>query len=183
LAKITRTQRRLVASSIAFILTAAMMMPTTTDARGGGGGSFGGHGGGGSFGGHGGGKHFGLPGTVRTIGPSVAGPATVRRSSFATSARAASPPHMSFSHRNASFSHARRIGSHVFTLGADGIWVDNFVYTPTILVAQQPVLVQQQLPVHSRAAAVKTPSAEQAGIIVVRGDTKSYVTFPSPKRG
>jgi hypothetical protein len=176
MATITRTRQRLVASSIALLLMAAMMMPTTTDARGGGGGSFGGHGGG-----HGGGAHFGLPGTVRTVGPSIPGPATVRRS-FASSPRHAASLHRSFSHRHGSFSRSSRIGSHFFTLGADGIWVDNFVYTPAILVAQQPVLTQQQ-PAQRSSPLVKTPSAARAGIILVRGDTKSYVTFPSPKRG
>jgi hypothetical protein len=172
LAKITRRQHWLVASSVAFILTAAMMMPTTTDARGGGG----------SFGGHGGGAHFGLSGTVRTTGPSVAGPATVRRT-FASSPRHFVSSRMSFSHRKASFGHAHRVGSHFFTLGADGVWGDSFVYAPTVLVAQQPLLIQQQRPIHRRAAAVITPNTAQAGIVVVRGDTKSYVTFPNPKDG
>jgi hypothetical protein len=170
MATITRTQQRLVASSIALLLMAAMMMPTTTDARGGG-----------SFGGDDGGALFGLPGTVHTTGPSIPGPATVRRS-FASSSRHTVSTHKSFSHRNGSFNRPRRIGSHFFTLGADGIWVDTFVYTPTIRVAQQPVLIQPQR-AHRSAPVVKTPSAAQAGIILVRGDTKSYVTFPSAKRG
>jgi hypothetical protein len=167
MAAIARTQRRLVASSIALLLMAAVMIPATTDARGGGGG-FGGHGGG-----HGGGAHVWLPGTVRIIGPS-SGPATVWRS-VASSQRV-------FSRRNASFHRSSRIGSHFFTLGADGIWIDRFVYTPTIRVAQQSVPMQQQ-PVHRRSPVVKTPGAPRSGIIVVRGDTKSYVTFPSAERG
>jgi hypothetical protein len=170
MAKITGT--RLVVSSVALMLIATMMMPTTTDARGGGGGG---------FGGHGGGFHFGLPGTVRTTGPSVAGPATVRRS-FASSPRSVASSSRSFSHRNGSFRRASRIGSHFFTLGADGVWVDNFVYAPTVLVAQQPMLLQQQS-LRRRAPAVKAPGATRAGIVLVRGDSKSYVTFPNSRRG
>jgi hypothetical protein len=171
LAKITRTQRRFIVS-IALAVTAAMMLPTTTDARGGGGGS---------FGGHGGGAHIGHRGTVRATGPSIRGPVAVRRSSFAASAHAASS-RMSFAHRNASFGHSRATRSHFFTLGADGVWVDNFVYTPNILVVQQPATAQPQQSLR-HASVVRTPSAARAGVLVVRGDTKSYVTFPGTKRG
>ncbi|HEX3973352.1 MAG TPA: hypothetical protein VHX19_18620 [Stellaceae bacterium] len=167
MAKITRT--RLVVSSVALMLM-AMMMPTATDAHGGGG-----------FGGRGGGVHVGHPGTVRSTGPSIPGPATVRRS-FASSPHSVASSSLSFSHRRGSFSHTSRSGSHFFTLGADGVWVDNFVYAPTLLVAQQPMVLQQSA-MHRRAPAVKTPSAARAGIILVRGDSKSYVTFPSSRRG
>jgi hypothetical protein len=161
MAKITRT--RLIVSSVALLLMATtMMIPVTTDARGTGG-----------FGGHGGGFHFG-----RTTHPNP-GPITVRRS-FASSPRHVASS-MSFAHRNESVRHSRRIGSHFFTLGADGIWVDNFVYAPTTPVTQQPMPLQQS--VMHRAPAVKTPSAARAGIILVRGDSKSYVTFPFPRRG
>lgn len=172
----TGTQRRrLVASSIAIILAVAAMTPVTTDARGGGGGSFGGHGGTVS-GGH---AHFGGAGAFQNTGPAIPGPATVRR--FPFSSRHAVSSHMSFS-RHVALHHTHAIGSHFATLGYDGIWLDNYVYAPTVVVAQQPALVVQQ-PARSRAPKVITPSAAQQGIIVVRGDSKSYVTFPSSKRG
>lgn len=151
------------------------MAPATTDARGGGG-SFGGHGGTIS-GGH---AHFGGAGTVQNMGPPIPGPATVRR--FPFSSRHAVSSHMSFSHHVTAFRHAHTIGSHFATLGYDGIWLDNYVFAPTVVVAQQPALVMQQ-PARRRAPVVITPSAAQQGIIVVRGDSKSYVTFPSSKRG
>jgi hypothetical protein len=89
---------------------------------------------------------------------------------------------MSFAHRNASLGHSRAVGSHFYTLGADGVWVDNFVYTPSLLVMQQPATAQRQQSLR-HASVVRTPSAARAGILIVRGDTKSYVTFPSTKRG
>jgi hypothetical protein len=150
------------------MLAAAVMMPTTTDARGGGGGSFGGHGG----------AHFGLPGTVRTTGPSIACPATVRRS-FGSSSRHVASSNNSFSHRNGSFNRSRRIESHFVTLGADGIWANNFVYTPTMLVMQpSPIMPRQTLRRH--ASVIRTPGPAHAGILVVRGDSKSYVTSLLP---
>jgi hypothetical protein len=169
LATITGThRRRLVASSIAIILAAAMMTPATTDARGGGGGSSAGHGG--MHGGHG---HFGAPHSLQGTGRrSMSGLAIARAFPFS------SHPHMSFSHRFA-LHHSHAIGSHVATLGYDGIWLDNYAYAPTVVVAQ-PIL---QSPAHVRAPSVKTPSAARQGIVVVRGDTKTYVTFPSAKPG
>ena len=150
------------------------MVPATTDARGGGGG-FGGHGGTIS-GGH---AHFGGAGTVQTTGPAIPGPATVRV--FPFSSRHVASSHMSFSHRIA-LHHTRTIGSHFATLGYDGIWLDNYVYAPTVVVAQQPAFVLQQ-PARNRAPVVRTLSAAREGIIVVRGDSKSYVTFPNAKGG
>jgi hypothetical protein len=88
---------------------------------------------------------------------------------------------MSFSHRLA-LHHSHAIGSHFFTLGYDGIWLDNYAFSPTILI-QQPAITLQ-LPAQShRASAVRTPDAAQQGILVVRGSTKSYVIFPSARPG
>jgi hypothetical protein len=179
LATITGThRRRLVASSIAIILAAAMMTPATTDARGGGGGSSGGHGGGHSGAMGGGHAHFGGAGTVQNTGPAIPGPATVNRFPFA--AHHSVSPHMSVSHALA-LHHSRAIGSHVATLGYDGIWLDNYAYAPTVVVTQPIIMLQS--PAQAHASAVKTPSAAQQGIVVVRGDTKTYVTFPSAKPG
>jgi hypothetical protein len=89
---------------------------------------------------------------------------------------------MSHAHRNGSFNRSRRIGSHFFTLGGDGVWVDNFVYTPTMLVMQPSALTPQQTLRH-HASVIRTPGPAHAGILVVRGDNASYVTFPTAKRG
>lgn len=174
----TGTQRRrLVASSIAIILAAATLTPATTDARGGGG--FGGHGGTMS-GGH---AHFGAAGAFQNTGPAIPGPATVRR--FPFSSRHAVSSHMSFSHssHHIALHHTHAIGSHFATLGYDGIWLDNYVFAPTVVIAQQAGAAPPQQAAHSRAPAVRTPSASEQGVILVRGDSKSYVTFPSSKRG
>lgn len=167
-------RRRLVATSIAIILAAAMMTPATTDARGGGG--FGGHGGGHGGAAHGGHAHFGLPHSLQGTGHRSMSGLGIARAFPSSSHR-----HMPFPHRFA-FNHAHAIGSHFFTLGYDGIWLDNYVYAPTVVVPQQPFVVVQA-PARSRAPSVITPSAAQEGIIVVRGDTKNYVTFPGAKRG
>jgi hypothetical protein len=82
-----------------------------------------------------------------------------------------------FSHRQTAFRHSRVIGAPFFTLGVGGVWIDNSRRTPMVVVTHPPVILQQQ-PVPSPAA-VKTPSAAEQGIIVVRGDNKSYVTFPT----
>ena len=74
------------------------------------------------------------------------------------------------------------IGSHFLTLGADGVWLDNFVYAPTVLIASRPV-VGHQTARQRRLATVKTPGTKRPGIILVRGDSKSYVVFPSRNRG
>jgi hypothetical protein len=165
------------------------LSPAATDARGGGG--FGGHGGsiggghGGTIGGGHGGTiggghaHFGGAGTVQNMGPPIPGPATVRI--FPFSSRHAVSPHMSVS-RHIALHHTHAIGSHFATLGYDGIWLDNYVYAPTVVVEQQPAAVLEQ-PARIHAPKVITPSAAQQGIIVVRGDSKSYVTFPSSKPG
>ncbi|HWE72402.1 MAG TPA: hypothetical protein VG328_04525 [Stellaceae bacterium] len=168
MAMITRT--RLIVSSVALILMTTTMLPTTTDARGGGG-----------FGGHGGGFRVGRPGTVHTTGPSIPGPATVRRS-FASSPNPVASSSTPFSQRNGSFRRSRRIGSHFLTLGTDGVWVDNFGYAPTVLIAEQPMPVQQQS-VHRHTPVARTPSATQEGVIVVRGNSKSYVTFSAAQSG
>jgi hypothetical protein len=166
LAKITRTQqRRLVASSIAFILTAALMTPSTTDARGNGD----------SRGHAGGARNLGMLGfTQSRTSPSPGISVVLRGSSF--SARHA------FSLRHVAFRHSRALGSHFFTLGADGVWVDNFADTPAVVVTQQPVIMLQQ-PAAGPPASVKMPSAAQQGILVVRGDSKSYMTFPNVEPG
>ena len=174
MAKITRTQRRrLVVSSIAFILTAAIMMPTPTVARGGGGGGGGGHGGG-----HGGMRHTGVLGSH----PRHSQPR------FFLALR--SFPRSAFSRRHVPFGHSQTIGSPFFPFGfgtgiwpfgsgTGDMWTDNAA-APTIVVLQQPAITQES----SRpAAVVRTPDAEQAGILLVRGDSKAYVTFPSGKPG
>jgi hypothetical protein len=101
---------------------------------------------------------------------------------FAFSPRHAGAHPLPFAHRDFAFNRSRRVASHFFTLGADGAWVDNFVYAPTLLVAQQPMVLQQSA-MHRRAPVVRTPDAARAGIVLVRGDSKSYVTFPSSRRG
>jgi hypothetical protein len=163
LAKISRSQqRRLVATSIAFVLTAAIMMPTTTDA----------HGGGGGGGGHGV-RNINILGFPRshTI-PRSAGLVAVRRI----------PPHHVFPQRRVAFRHSHVVGSRFFTLGADGIWIDSVESGPTIVVTQQPAITAEPTATH-RAAAVRTPDAQQDGILVVRGNSKAYVTFSAAKSG
>lgn len=176
---ITRMQwRPLLASSFAIILAAAMMVPATTDARGGG-----------SFGGRSGAMtsrvaRFGAAGTIQNNGPAIAGPATVRRFPF-SSGRSVSPKLLSsnmFFARRFALHRSRAIGSHVLTLGSDGIWLDSYVYAPTVLVAQQPVVAEQQ-PTRDRAPSVKAPSMAGQGVILVRGDSKTFITFPSGKPG
>ena len=161
MAKITRTQqRRLVASSIAFFLAAAIMMPSSTDARGGGHGS--------------GGHHIGNPGfghrhVIISSHPGF----FVALRSF---------PHHVFSHRRLALHHSHTIGSHFFTLGPDSFGVDNFAPPPAVVVTEGPAITQE--PVAPRhLAVVRTPDAEQSGILLVRGNSKAYVTFPSEKPG
>jgi hypothetical protein len=165
LAKITRTQqRRLVASSIAFILAAAMMMPTTTDARGGGRGGHGGHGGG----------HAGniLGFNHHHSSPPVGFPFAVARVPFSS--------RHTFAHGRLAHSHA--IGSQFWTLGTDGTWIESFESSPPIVVMQEPSLAQEPA-LRPSTALVRTPGPEQDGILVVRGTSRAYVTFPSGKPG
>ncbi|HEY1506346.1 MAG TPA: hypothetical protein VGF92_18725 [Stellaceae bacterium] len=162
MAKIMQTRRRgFIASSIAFVLMATMMMPATTHARGGGGG---GHGGVGT-------RNIGVLGLAQPRFTPSPGISVVRRFAF-------SPRH-AFPRRQFAFHHSHAIGSHFFALGADGAWVDTFTYSPTIVIAQQSPIAQEQ-PGPRHAAVVRTPGAAQQGIIVVRGDSKSYVTFGKP---
>ena len=169
MAKITRTQqRRLVATSIAFILTAAMMMPTATDARGSG------HGGG-----HGGGhgvRHIGILGfPPRHVSPAQPGFSVARRTfrhhgnGFTNGFGSGFGPNFGF-------------GSGFYTLGADGMWIDGSGSTPSIVVTQPPTIVLGP-PAPSHTAVVRTPGAEQEGILVVRGTSKAYVTFPNATSG
>ncbi len=131
-----------------------LAMPTTTDARGGGGAALGGSGG----------AAFGF----------AAGPVGAR-SSLVMSHR------QNFARRPTAFRRRHAIGSHFLTLGADGVWLDNFVYAPTVLAASFPAV--EHRPAQSRRiVTVKTPSTPRSGIILVRGDSKSYVVFPSRTR-
>ena len=160
MAKITRTQqRRLVASSIAFILTAAIMMPTATDARGSGGGR------------SSGGLHVGVQSfTHRHVLTSTPRFPVLQQVL----------PRHAFSHRRVAFRHGIR--SHFFTLGPDSFWVDTFASSPTLVVTQEPAITQK--PMASRhLAVVRTPDAPQDGILLVRGNSKAYVTFPGAKPG
>jgi len=159
-----------IAWSFAFILTAGMAMPTTSAARGGG------HDGGHGFG-FGGGAHR-APVTAFANRPVMAGP-VVARVSFPKSHFAAHSNFRFVSQRqNFSVRSGRQhaIGSHFFTLGYDGIWLDNFVYAPTVLV-EQPQARPAPLAQSDPFVAVKTPSESHPGIILVRGNTKSYVVF------
>jgi hypothetical protein len=157
LAKITRTQqRRLVASSIAFFLAGAIVMPSTGDARG--------HSGGSGF-------HVGVLG-FHHIHPLTSTPG------FAV-LHGLPPRHVSSSRRLA-FHHSRRTRSNA--LGPDSFWVDNSATTPPFVVAEEPGITQHPAaPRH--LAVVRTPDPEQQGIIVVRGPSKAYVTFPGAKPG
>ena len=161
MAKITRTQqRRLVASSLAFILTAAMMMmmPTTTDARGGG---------------HGGHAISILGSPRHHINPRVGFPFAVARVPFSS--------HHAFSQRRVASRRTRASGTDFVGFAANDVWFDNGGAAPTILFTQNPPITQEIAA--PRMAAVKTPDAEQEGVLVVRGDSKAYVTFPSGKPG
>ncbi len=150
-----------------------MMTPATTDARGGGGGGHGGAMGGGH-------AHSGGAGAFQNTGPAVPGPATVHRFPFAAHHSVSPQQHMSFAHPLA-LHHSRAIGSHVATLGYGGIWLDNYAYAPTVIVAQPIITLQSSA--STRASSVRTPSTAEQGILVVRGDTKTYVTFASAKPG
>ena len=151
-----------------------LAMPTATDARGGGGAAFGGRGGGGAAFGFAQGAHS-APFMSFPSRPVAAGPVGVR-SSFFMSHR------QNFARGSTAVHRRRAIGSHFVTLGADGVWLDNFVYAPTILVASRPVIGHG--PAQSRRlVTVKRPGAPRSGIILVRGDSKSYVIFPSRNRG
>ena len=163
MAKITRTQqRRLAASSFAFIMTAAMMMmPTTTDARGGGHGSGGFHT-----------RSVNILGFTNLHATPAAGFVAVRRT-----------PRRVFTQHRFAFRRSRGIASHFVNVGADGLWVDSFEPAPTIIVVQQPENAQAPLSPHRLAPVVKAPDAEQEGILVVRGNSKAYVTFPTAKSG
>lgn len=81
------------------------------------------------------------------------------------------------SQRQAASRHSHVIGGPFFSLGANGVWIDNSGSSPAVVVTHPSVIPQQQ-PVSS-SAVVKMPSAVEQGIIVVRGDNKSYVTFRS----
>lgn len=163
MAKITRTQqRRLAASSLAFVLTAAItMMPTTTDARGGGHGSGGFHT-----------RSVGILGFTNLHATPAAGFVAVRRA-----------PRRAFTQHRFAFRHSRGTASHLISLGADGLWVDSFEPAPTIVVVQQPGIAQAPISPRRPAAVMKAPDAEQEGILVVRGNSKAYVTFPTAKSG
>ena len=167
MAKITRTQRRrLVASSIALILTAVIMTPTTTDARGGG------HGGGH----HGGVRHIGILGFPQHhVSPAQPGFSVAFRRFHGSSRHA-------FSQRPFASRRSRAFGSDFVGLAApNGLWLDNVGSAPTILFTQDAPITQE-VP-GPRSAAVKAPDAEQEGILIVRGNSKAYVTFPSGKPG
>lgn len=152
--KITRTQQRqFVASSIALIMMAAIMMPTTTNARGGGHGGFGFHGA----------RNAGVLGFTHPRTSPSSGVSLARRHFF--------------SNRKTAFRGSRGFGAPFYPFGVEGVWIDNSGSTPVVVVTQPSVILQQQ-PVPSPAV-VKTPSAAEPGIIVVRGGNKSYVTFPS----
>ena len=164
MAKFTRIpQRRLVATSIASILTAAIMMPTITDARGG---SGGGH--------HGGGHAVSLLGfSHHHTSPSMGFPFAAARVPFSS--------RHDFSRHRVASRHSRTIGSDFFGLGAGGVWIDD-ASAPTIVVMQEPTIAQEPAPPRSPAL-VRTPGPEREGILVVRGTSKAYVTFPTDKRG
>jgi hypothetical protein len=73
------------------------------------------------------------------------------------------------------------IGSNLFPLDAGGVWAD-VGPTPVIVVTQEPVIMEA--PAAPARAVVKTPSAEQQGaIVLVRGGSKTYVTFTAAKSG
>ena len=115
--------------------------------------------------GHGGGRaHSGAPRTIENRGPPVAGPARVRISRF------------SFSRRRGS----RGNGSGYSPFGYYDVGLDYSASPPTVVVI--PVIIGQP-PAQTRAPAVITPSAAQDGVSIVRGDSKSYVTFPSSGPG
>lgn len=168
MAKITRTQqRRLVTTSIALIFTAALMMPTVTDARGGGG-----HGGSGH---HGGVRNIGILGfTPHRVSPAQPGFSVAHRN-FHNSSR------HSFSRRRIASRPSRAFGSDFVSLAPNNLWFDTVGATPTILFTQDAPITQEIA--GARSTAVKTPDAEQDGILVVRGNSKAYVTFPSGKPG
>lgn len=159
MAKITRIQqRRLVASSVALVLTAAIMMPSQTDARG--------HSGGSGF-------HAGVLG-FRHMHPITSTPGFAVLHGL--------PPRHVFSHHRVAFHHSHGIRSHFFTVGPDSFWVDNFVSPPDLVLTQQPAIMQEPVaPQHT--AVVREPNPKQDGIVVVRGTSKTYVTFPSGKPG
>jgi hypothetical protein len=151
LAKITRTQRRLVASSVAFVLSVAIMMPTTTDARGHGGGGF----------------HVGIRGFSH-LHPLTSTPGFAVLHGL--------PARHVFSNRPLAFRNAHAIRSHFFTFGPDSFWVDSFVSSPTLVVTPEPAIAQEAAAPRHRAV-VRMPDAQQDGIVVVRGNSKAYVTF------
>ena len=158
MARITRTQHpRLIASGIAFFLMAALMMPTATDARSGGGR-------------HGGHAHrsggLGIVPSHFAVAPGV----SIVRHRF------------SVSQRHVALRHSRVIGSNLFPLDAGGVWTDA-ESTPVVVVITQGPEIMQEPAAARHAAAVRTPSAPQDGIVVVRGNSKTYVTFPAAKSG
>lgn len=136
------------------------MVPTTTDARGGG------------HGGHSGGHAVSILGSSHHhSGPSIGFPFAVARVPFSS--------HHAISHGRFASRHSHAFGSEFFTLGTDGVWIETVEAPPTIVLTQET----QEAAARSRAAAVRTPDAEREGIIVVRGTSKAYVTFPSAKAG
>lgn len=162
MAKITRTQqRRLVATSVAFIFTAALMMPTVTDARG----DSGGHGGGGH---HHGVRNIGILGfPPHRVSPAQPG-FSVAAGSFHNS-----PHHTSRG--------SRGFGSDFSGFAPNNLWFDPVGSAPTVVFTQDAPITQEIAGL--RSAAVKTLDAEQDGILLVRGNSKAYVTFPTGKPG
>lgn len=72
------------------------------------------------------------------------------------------------------------IGSHFATLGIGGVWIDTYVYTP-VYTPPAPLAYRQAADTdiaRSRGPSIKTPDRARNGIILVRGDSKSYVLFP-----
>ena len=138
-------------------------MPTTTAARDGGGAAFrfarGAH---------------GAPVMAFPSLPVAAGPVGAPSSYFMAHRQ-------NFARGSTAYHRQHAIGSHLLTLGADGVWLDNFVYAPTVVLAPQRAIEYGRAQ-SRRLVTIKTPSAPRSGIILVRGDSKSYVIFPSRTR-
>lgn len=77
---------------------------------------------------------------------------------------------------SSTFPHQHFIGSHFATLGYGGVWLNTYLYTPALLVERRQAA--NDAPAHGRAASVKTPDPMRRGIVLVRGDSKSYALFP-----
>lgn len=156
-------RRRLALSSLGFIITFATMMPTATDADT--------HGS--DSGGHSSGHAFAFAHSPRGATPSGAPQQAVAVPAGGTQVVAMSQgqplPHSMFRHRHA-------IGSHVATLGYGGVWLNTYLYTPALRLERQPAA--NNALARNRAPSIKTPDPARRGIILVRGDSKSYVLFP-----